>query len=520
MNFFTHITQKETNSKIELNFTECSKNTPYFLLYILTGIYIIDKIRLKKGDVIMLTKKVMSFIIAVIMVFAAIPINAQTDFMFEPVYNCTEDMSFEMSFDNSKEFVALLKEMEIPEEFEIFADLEKFLETLFSVEGKILAQADVSEDMKKAQISIVADDFNSIDFNRNLKMDITSKLGMWFEYDFTDNINPVFEIIYSIPFMEKYVHMDIFDIMTDEEKAQFVSIMFATMEKSLDSDTKDFFMEIFEKHADIDTSLSRATIKIDNDALVGIVNDMIPYIANLAGQYLSEEEKMAMLESIDSFKIENIKLLGEKGIECKYNFKNGKISKASTAVDISIDFSEIYTSVTGMEWYFESKGNLDFTFKTDTVVSKIGSTKVNMPTITDENTFSLTEKMKEDMTYPTEIPEEENAYPHWYIGGDVNKLPLRMTLESGYEDTVSIAFEKGVITVSCEYFPDFKTMKLTNGSSKVYFDGVEKKTDSVVIQDGTTYVSNKLFTEYFGWEFSSAYYDMLSNIYNYSFWAE
>ena len=166
----------------------------------------------------MMANTIISAILAIVMMFAPVCAGAQVDFLFENVNNYTEETSFTMTFDNSKEIVELLKELEMPEEYEAFADIEKFLETLLSVEGKICVQADVSEDMKKAQVSIVSDEFNSIDFNRNLKIDISSKLGMWVTYDFTDTSNPVFEIIYSLPFMEKYVHIDIFEMLTDEEK--------------------------------------------------------------------------------------------------------------------------------------------------------------------------------------------------------------------------------------------------------------------------------------------------------------
>ena len=74
--------------------------------------------------------------------------------------------------------------------------------------------------------------------------------------------------------------------------------------------------------------------------------------------------------------------------------------------------------------------------------------------------------------------------------------------------------------MNCEYFPGFKTLTLTNGSDKIYLDGVEKTTSQVAIYGGMTYVSHKLFTEHFGWEFDSAWYDLLTNTYGYSFYTE
>ena len=81
-----------------------------------------------------------------------------------------------------------------------------------------------------------------------------------------------------------------------------------------------------------------------------------------------------------------------------------------------------------------------------------------------------------------------------------------------------ISFENGGLTAVSNYFPRFNTMVLSNGSDKVYFDNTEKTTGTVIIENGTTYVSSKLFTDIFGWEFSDATYDMLQNSYWYGFY--
>lgn len=118
------------------------------------------------------------------------------------------------------------------------------------------------------------------------------------------------------------------------------------------------------------------------------------------------------------------------------------------------------------------------------------------------------------------IDEEETKieYPLYYvcvypeklpaINGDMY-VPLREVLEAGYEDSVSIAYNKGVITAESEFFPGFKTMKLTVGSDKILLDSEEKTLTPVINDGGKVYVNVRLFTEIFGWELDEATHSLL-----------
>ncbi len=473
----------------------------------------------------MMSTSIISFFLATVMLFTPVCAGAQVDVLFESPTNYAEETSYKITLDNSEEFYQLLKDFEIPEEYEYFADIPKFLETLFSTDGKICVQADISDDKKKAQIAVTSDNYNSVDFNRNLKFDVSAKLGMWITYDFTDAENPVFEMIYSIPRMEKYVHIDVFDMLTDGQKEKVVSLMDESIALGNNEKTNAFTLKLFENYADVKASLTGATIKIDNKGLVGIIKEMLEYTTTNALASLTEEDRKLMKENIEAFDFENLQILGKDGIVINYSFKNGNISAISTLADISLDVDGLFTFITGVIPDFETEKKIDFTVNAETVLSKIGSTKVEIPTLTEKNSISLSDMIKEEMEY--EQSEYQPSYPYYHvwvpqaenlpvIDGELY-VPLRKTLENAYDNSVKISFENGVITASCEYFPDFKTIQLTNESDKVYFDDVEKTTSKVFILDGITYVSNELFNEHFGWNFYQAVYDMLEDAYSYSF---
>lgn len=479
-------------------------------------------------------KRFMSFIIAAVMVFTAFSAFAQTsELKLEPMYNYTADCTFKMTFDSSKEVAALLKEINLYDTFENYVDVEALLQSLFSLETKMFMQGDVSEDMKKAQIAITADGFQTIDVNKNLDVSIASKTGMWLIYDFSDIQSPVYELIYSYPFMNKYMTVNIFDIIPEEEKSTFIETISSLLTPEYAAGVNAFALALINKHADVTASFKTVTVKIDNEALIAIIEDIIPYIfaqtEDFLGDTLSKEELAQMGKALAGLSLDGLQLLGKDGIVIKYNLKNGVISTESVNADFCVDISKLYTMLTGGEWNFISDGKIEFTISVDAAVSKVGTTKVQFPKITEENSVSLSDMIKENMqsAIPETETETEQEYPYWYAGCEASSLPvingdiyvpLRATLESAYEESVQISFESGVVTAVSNYFPGFNTMVLSNGSDKVYFDNAEKTTGTVIIENGTTYVSSKLFTDIFGWYFSDATYDILGNSYWYGFY--
>lgn len=479
-------------------------------------------------------KRIVSIVIASIILLVSFSAGAQVEFKLDPLYNYTAGSTFKMTFDSSREVVALLKEIQMPDEFENYVDIESMLKTLFSIESKMFIQADISKDMKKAQVAITADGFQTIDVNKNLDISIASKMGMWLIYDFTDVKKPVYEVVYSYPSTNKYMIIDLIDIMPEEERQTFIDTISKFLNPEYTQEINSFVMGLINKHAKVTVSLSRVTVKIDNKSLIAILNDIIPYLFAQMEKSLAasvpEEELEQIGEELAEFSFDGWQLLGNNGIVITYNLRNGVISSEETNADISIDISKIYTAITGEAWQFMSDGKLEFSINSVATFSKTGNTKVEFPTITAENSFFLSDMIKEDMNeyYPEDEAEDAFPdYPHWYVGAETASLPVingdiyvpfRATLEEGYADTVQLGFDNGVITANCEYFPGFKTMTLTNGSDKIYFDGVEKTTGTVIIENGTTYVSSKLFTDVFGWSLDNADYDMINNIYWYGFY--
>lgn len=475
-------------------------------------------------------KRAVAVVICTVMLLCSISVGAQADFLNQMYTNYTGDYTVSISFEGADDIYALLGEMQIPEEAENFVDIKALLKTLLSLDTKMLLQLDMSDDMKKVKIALTADTAQDVDVNKNLNVALNSKTGMWMQMDLSDEEKPVMKIIYSYPYTNKYMVVDAFETPDDADRAEFVKTMSMIFNKEFMTAVNTYSVQVLKKYADIKQSAGRCIIKLDNDALIGMVKEVIPYIfGQIRGLFsvmgAEGEEAEYIPEAIEQLPLDGIKLLGDKGITYTYVLKNGKISSVNTDADICIDISGIYSALTGLSWDYISGGKLEFDVKASAAISKINTTTVALPTLTKENSFSLSDMLLQEEA-PADI-EETPAFPNWWAGGSSANLPvidgeiyvpLRTTLEAAYEDSVDISFDSGVIIASSEYFPGFKALKLTVGSGSIYADENAFATGTVLLENGTTYVSSKLFEELFGWQLSGASYDILTNEYWYEFY--
>lgn len=477
-------------------------------------------------------KRIIALIISVLMVFSSLGVLAQTDFLTDVYNNYTGNYSFKMSFDSSDEIIALLNEMQMPKEVENYVDLKALLTSILSLDAKMLVQLEASEDMKSVKMSLTAESNHAIDVNKNLDLGINAKTGMWITMDISDKEKPLMQVIYSYPFLNKYMVIDAFAMVDEDEKEQIVASLGAVMNREFIVAANTYCVELLKKHADIKVSAGKCIISIDNEALTKLIDEIIPYITRqvadtMLNVSLDTEEFLEVMDALEEISFDGLKLLGDKGIKYTYVLRNGKISKANVDADICIDVSNIYTTLTGEQWEYLSNGKFEFSVVSEGELSKIGATKVVIPALTEENSFSIKEMMPEYEVLPEENYEEEEELPYWYVGDWTDAIPvidgevfvpLRSVLEGAYADKVSISYDNGAITAVSDYFPGFTKMMLTVGGNKVYTETVEYTTKNVIIENGTTYVSSKLFEELFGWELTAAQHSYVTGVNYYEFY--
>lgn len=468
-------------------------------------------------------KKFFAIFMVIMLMCSTVTANVALPDAVTKIYNnYTCDYKMTVTFENADVVVALLDEIGALDEMEKYVDTKLLLESLFSEDSEMTVQVNMSDDFKKIEMGFVSESAKNVTVNKNLNMDVKSNMGMWMRVDLTSD-EPVYEMIYLHPFLNKYMVIDLFDSMDEYSKGQLIDVLNTIFNKDYMTKIQEYSVELLKKHSEIKLSGGNCIIKIDNDGFTAMLDDLLKYYYDLS--YESLEDKMnpdadggISVTPYEEWPVfSGMKLLGENGITVNYSLAYGNISSMEFNADVEIDFSDLM----GDLWAEESEGVLKFDLKYSGKMSKISNTKVEFPVLTEENSFKYVDSYE---YYDTEDYEDyEFEYPYYYAGGYTEYLPvengviyvpLRDTIVDAYEDTVDIAYNDGVITLASDYFD---LIKLSVGSDKFTIGGATYTTDKVLKINNVTYVSENFFEDYFGWELERADYSILDKDYYYLF---
>jgi len=450
-------------------------------------------------------------------------------FMTEMYTNYTTDYKITMTFDSGEELAALLDELELPQEFSYFVDVKALLRSLLAYESSMTLQADISENLDVYDIALTMDSVHDIDVNSNLQIGMNAKTGMWIHMDLSDAEAIDFQFIYALPIMDKY-----FIVSSEDAVGQEMAVLLREMlNPEMINVMNELSVKLLAEYATVTNSGSTYTLSMDNAAFMGYLEAvmaqlpaLMPAVTEEAVMTDAQEEielLVAMSPEYEMPSFADFKVLGDEGLQCVYTVKNDKISACTATADIALNLAEIYKASTGLDWYYEATGQLDFTFTMSATFSDFGNTKVEFPELTEENSFSMDKIMEnaepevglweteEEITYPAWIVElyEENLP---FIDGELY-VPLRKSLEAAYGETVLIDYQNGVITATCPHFSEFATLTLTVGSDKAYTDGTEHVVGAILLQNDTTYVKATFFEKVLGWMLVSADHNLMENMY-------
>lgn len=387
------------------------------------------------------------------------------------------------------------------------------LSAIFEYDGTVNVQADLSSDYKKIKLAVTNNNVLSSVVSSNLNYTVKTNSGIWADIDLTDVESPKCDVIFLLPTSDKYHYINAGKYITQDDINGFNQFPTSDeLQKMIDE-----FTQLLYNNSTFEKTKTGYKLFMDNDNYVTYMNEVAKYTS---GYYMGIE---AETEPI----FQNMQFLGKDGLTAVYTLKNGKISRSEIKADISINISDI-VKATGEEWPFEASGIINIKLSEKIDFTQIGTTVVKYPVLNDGNSISLNEMIDEQM-YPDEDYDfaYEFDYPYGYVevsgstlpvvNGDYY-VPLRGVLEDGYSDTVSIDYQNGVITASCEFFDGFNTLKMTIGDDKVYVDDSEYALGTIMCTDGVTYVSTRLFTEVFGWELSNVTHEILDNSFSVGFW--
>lgn len=458
-------------------------------------------------------KSAIAVFLMVVLTVTSVFANASLPSFFTDIpVNYTENCSVSVTFDSSDDLIALLYELDIPEEVENFVDMQSLIKSLLTYDGKLFLQADMSENFDKIKMSLTSESVHGITVNQNARLDASLKMGLWLNIDLSDEKNPIFDMILSYPMFNKYLKITSEDIFADENAFEALKFVFS---KEYMDYIQNLSVTELANYATLSGSGNEYTMRLDNDGLCAYIDKIMIDMPQLMSAFGSDEADYFSYPSVKGWK-----LLGDGGMECVYKLKGGRISAETVKIDVSADISDIYTAVTGEEWEYEAHGILDFTVDINADISKYGSTKVDFPLLTAENSMSLSDFIPtyedDDFTFA--------EYPIWYLYGESEKLPvidgklyvpLREVLEQAYEDEVLISYNNGAVTAHCKYFPGYSELVAVIDSPIAYADGAQHTVAAPIAMDGTVYVNGDFLADMLGFGLSGAVYDYINNMYTY-----
>ncbi len=359
-----------------------------------------------------------------------------------------------------------------------------------------------------------------VEVGTDFKADIWAKVGVWLDMDLTDPQNPVYKLIGKIPFSDKYYVMD-YGLNAD---AQEFALVFEQLNSILNSSLKDVYTKkcyesIMNNFTLKSLGANRYELSADDKAFKVVLKDILDMSAEMLGNTEEKEEFAKMTE--EAFKyLENITILGDRGMKTEFTLSGGNITQGKTETHICINVYDIMSQFGAYtEGMVRESSWVDFDIIYDVTMTDINKpVEVKFPTLTEDNYVNLFN--------PYEFEYEEDYYeeyisPYSYaydysdpviIDGELY-VPIRSLMNSLEIEDDKIGYLDGTITVDAtdKGILEFNTLQLNVGSCDVYHNGqLITMTKPVIAINGKTYCPMQ-FLNYINCTVESYGFDFYSN---------
>lgn len=467
-------------------------------------------------------KKFLCLLLSFMLLLGTVASAAGLDFLTDGSlmnYSATDTVTVELDVPTA--FLEEVFGMADMSEIENYVDLEALIRGLTEQSRTAQVAVKMSEDFKRIELSMEAETLNDVKVNSNLDVSVRAKTGMWLDIDFTDSANPKFYMIYTSPSVNKYVTLDVFELMeiegSAEEKELFVAMMNTLFDKATLQPLLERSRALIEEYATIKVANRIYTIHFDSAAFskyaAAVINEVIDLYVPMG--LIAPTEADTIKQQVLLY-APQISLLGEDGYTLTYSLTSKKTLQKMTAdMDFEICLKDIVNlfDETGESWLYENDGRIGLRVREEMKIKLSGdSVIVKYPTLTEENSISFMElngiepEPEYEDVYEVYVPEYPYDYVHIgasampYMNGKYY-VPLRAAFEGAYDDEFVIEFtEDETIIISS---PHFDTIQTKIGMTTAVVNGVEIPVEEVILMDGTTtYVSQSFFENIFGWRLS------------------
>lgn len=423
----------------------------------------------------------MKKLITLILVFVMLPITAfasSADMLAEVLKN---SQSITSAHTTMQEQVKLNRPLEIFECIPNFdlgntdIDLAMLADSVASAKSTIDMSYNLSDDLKKGDISMQMEFDTPIRFNDSFTLTAWTKIGLWVTYDLTNEGNYMFKVIADIPFMKKYQVLDMSEYFN--ENPSYVKLV----DKALAEAVNDSAAKALIGNADLRKVGNRYTLSFTDEGAKAYILEIL----ELSKQYAKDDREEKLFDSLinnanDFFT--KTTLLGEEGMtfEIEVNSR-GYITAQNVSMNIALnvyDILEAYSKNT--EGLDREKSYIDITASAAFEMSGHNKTTVDIPEITEENAniteyFDTNPSIEYGRTILYENPIFENNTVYYPLNEIDEKSKIEVTKDG---DIVTIYDYASNVTI---------TASLTD--NKVFINDNEQESDvaNVIERDGKLY---------------------------------
>lgn len=438
-------------------------------------------------------KKVVCTLLLVVMLMSSFCAYASTDVIFDAF--TTEVLSANSDIRMS---LKLNRPFELLDNSDYYTEVNPsdIVNSLPNMEYDANMAYSMSKDKKIIKLGMDMQLDLPIEVGENFKADIWAKVGMWMDMDLTDTENPVYKLIFKIPFSDKYYVMD-FGLNAGEEE---FALMFEQINNILDTSLTDIYAKkcyesIMNNFTLKSLGTNRYELSADDKAFKAVLKDILDMSVEMLGNTEEKEEFAKMTE--EAFKqLENITIFGDRGIKTEFTLSGTNITKSKTVMHICINMYDIMSQFGGYtEQMLREKSYVDLDIIYDVTMTDINKpVTVEFPVLTEDNMVN----MYEPYEYEEEYYEDDYIYP-WcdayddaipvIIDGELY-VPIRSLMNSFEIEDDKIVYIDGAITVDAtdKGILEFNTLQFNVGSCDIYHNG-QKQTMAkpVIALNGKTY---------------------------------
>ncbi len=359
----------------------------------------------------------------------------------------------------------------IPMEADEYTDINPrmIIESLIESTMMINCSYSASEDYKKMSMAMSMEFDVPVSLNADFKLAAWTKLGMWMEYDITDTENPVCKVIYKIPFMKKYMVLDMSEYY--KNNPDMLTVIDKENIKNLNKKAMDALMS----NATVSKTSGGYTIKLTDEGAkkyyiecMKLAKDVIP------SDNVAYSEFENILSAIEYF-CEKVTVFGKDGLTMSVSVNpSGFITAEAVDMHISMNVYDILTAYSkntkGLE---REKAFVDMTAKTSVKITNHNKEKVEMPVLTDENS-----ELERYLAYPTYSSYYNYSQEPPLLVNDSIYYPIEamaaqcgMTVEKG-DNSITVTDGDNVVAIEGDKIngEEFETAAplLINENDKLY----------------------------------------------------